>query len=79
MKKESPKFISMRKAAEMCGLSFPAFRASFKAGFFPFSLYRVSQFRNGFKYEDVLAFVAAQEERIVDLNAGESITAARVE
>ena len=72
-------FISMREAARLCGVSISAFRSSFLRGFYPFRLYRVSAYRNKFRRDDVMAFVEAQEERIVELPEGERITAARVE
>lgn len=79
MQEKKAQFISQRKAAAMCGMSIQAFQRSFAAHFFPFKMYQISAFRNGFKREDVEAFVEAQEQRVVDLPAGESITAVRVE
>lgn len=79
MQEKKSQFVSQRQAAAMCGMTIQTFQRSYAAHFFPFRMYALSAFRNGFKRADVEAFVEAQEQRVVDLPAGESITAVRVE
>ena len=78
MQDKPSQYVSMRQAAMMCGLSPSAFKASFKANFFPFQLFRISAYRTAFRRSDVEEFVNAQESRIVDLH-GEQIVSVRVE
>ena len=77
---KADKYLSMRQAAALLGMSYTAFRSSYRRGFFPFRLVRYSAYRNKFRRVDIEAYAAALEpEKIVTLPAGEVLTDARPE
>lgn len=74
------KFLSMSGAARLLGVPYASFRKHFLEGFYPFSWYRVSPYRMGFKRSDIEAYAAAIEpEPLVRLDEGVTLKDARPE